>query len=43
MTNEDFKKVFDEVNSNIYLMVYLFLLGNKPFKKENIESYMKPE
>ena len=43
MTYEDFKKVFEEVNSNIYLMVYLFLLGNKPFKKENIESYMKPE
>ena len=43
MTYEDFKKVFEEVNSNIYLMVYLFLLGNKPLKKENIESYMKPE
>ena len=43
MTYEDFKKVFEEVNSNIYLMVYLFLLGNKPFKKENIEYYMKPE
>ena len=24
-------------------MIYLFLLGNKPFKKENIESYIKPE
>ena len=24
-------------------MIYLFLLENKPFKKENIESYMKPE
>ena len=23
-------------------MIYLFLLGNKPFKKENIESYIKP-
>ena len=43
MTYEDFKKVFEEVNSNIYLMVYLFLLGNKSFKTENIESYMKPE
>ena len=32
-----------EVNSDIYLMIYLFLLENKPFKKENIESYMKPE
>ena len=43
MTYEDFKKVVEEVNSDIYLMIYLFLLGNKPFKKENIESYIKPE
>ena len=43
MTYEDFKKVVEEVNSDIYLMIYLFLLENKPFKKENIESYMKPE
>ena len=43
MTYEDFKKVIEEVNSDIYLMIYLFLLGNKPFKKENIESYIKPE
>ena len=43
MTYDDFKKVIEEVNSDIYLMIYLFLLGNKPFKKENIESYMKPE
>ena len=42
MTYEDFKKVVEEVNSDIYLMIYLFLLGNKPFKKENIESYIKP-
>ena len=43
MTYADFKKVVEEVNSDIYLMIYLFLLENKPFKKENIESYMKPE
>ena len=43
MTYTDFKKVLEEVNSDIYLMIYLFLLENKPFKKENIESYMKPE
>ena len=42
MTYEDFKKVVEEVNSDIYLMIYIFLLGNKPFKKENIESYIKP-
>jgi len=43
MTYDDFKKVIEEVNSDIYLMIYLFLLGNKPFKKENIESYIKPD
>ena len=24
-------------------MIYLFLLENKPFKRENINSYLKPE
>ena len=24
-------------------MIYLFLLETKPFKKENIDSYLKPE
>ena len=43
MTYEDFKKVVEEVNSDIYLMIYLFLLETKPFKKENIDSYLKPE
>ena len=43
MTYDDFKKVVEEVNSDIYLMIYLFLLENKPFKRENIISYMKPE
>ena len=43
MTYEDFKKTVEEINSDIYLMIYLFLLSNKPFKKENIESYIKPE
>ena len=42
MTYEDFKRIIEEVNSDIYLMIYLFLLENKPFKKENIESYIKP-
>jgi len=43
MTYEDFKKIVEEVNSDIYLMIYLFLLENKPFKRENINSYLKPE
>ena len=43
MTYDVFKKVVEEVNSDIYLMIYLFLLENKPFKRENIISYMKPE
>ncbi len=43
MTYDDFKKVVEEVNSDIYLMIYLFLLENKPFKRDNIISYMKPE
>ena len=43
MIYEDFKKVVEEVNSDIYLMIYLFLLENKPFKKENVETYLKPE
>ena len=43
MTYENFKKVVEEVNSDIYLMIYLFLLETKPFKKENVDSYLKPE
>ena len=43
LTYEDFTKIVEEVNSDIYLMIYLFLLENKPFKRENIVSYLKPE
>ena len=43
MTYDNFKKTIEEINSDIYLVIYLFLLENKPFKKENIESYIKPE
>ena len=43
ITYEDFKRIVEEVNSDIYLMIYLFLLENKPFKRENVESYLKPE
>ena len=34
-----FKNTIENVNSDIYLMIYLFLLENKPFTKENIKSY----
>ena len=43
LTYEVFKKIVEEVNSDIYLMIYLFLLENKPFKRENLYSYLKPE
>ena len=41
MNFEKFKNVIENVNSDLYLMIYLFLLENKPFTKENIESYEK--
>ena len=34
-----FKNVIENVNSDIYLMIYIFLLENKPFTRENIKSY----
>ena len=34
-----FKNTIENVNSDIYLILYLFLLENKPFTKENIKSY----
>ena len=36
-----FKNVIENVNSDIFLMIYIFLLENKPFTKENIKSYQK--
>ena len=39
MNFETFKNVIENVNSDIYLMIYIFLLENKPFTKENIKSY----
>ena len=39
MNFQTFKNVIENVNSDIYLMIYIFLLENKPFKKENIKSY----
>ena len=41
MNLASFKKVIENINSDIYLMIYLFLLENKPFTKENIKSYTK--
>ena len=39
MNFANFKKVIENVNSDLYLMIYLFLLENKPFSKENIKPY----
>ena len=39
MDFKTFKNTIENVNSDIYLMIYLFLLENKPFTKENIKSY----
>jgi serine/threonine protein kinase len=39
MDFKTFKNVIENVNSDIYLMIYIFLLENKPFTKENIKSY----
>ena len=34
-----FKFIIENINSDIYLMIYLFLLEKKPFTNKNIESY----
>ena len=34
-----FKKTIENINSDIYLMIYVFLLEKKPFTKENLKSY----
>ena len=39
MDFKTFKNTIENVNSDIYLMIYLFLLEKKPFTKENIKSY----
>ena len=39
MDYETFKNTIENINSDIYLLIYLFLLENKPFTKENIKSY----
>ena len=39
MNYESFKKVVENVNSDIFLMIYLFLLENKPFTSANVNNY----
>ena len=39
MDFQTFKNVIENVNSDIYLMIYIFLLENKPFTEENIKPY----
>ena len=33
---KDFRYIVENINSDIYLMIYLFLLENKPFSNKNI-------
>ena len=35
----DFKYIIENINSDIYLMIFLFLLENKPFSNKYLESY----
>ena len=39
MDYKDFRYIIENVNSDIYLMIYLFLLENRPFSNRNLESY----
>ena len=36
---KQFKYIIENINSDIYLMIYLFLLERKPFTNKNIKSY----
>ena len=36
---KEFRYIIENVNSDIYLMIYLFLLENRPFSNKNLESY----
>ena len=40
---KDFQYIIENINSDIYLMIYLFLLENKPFTNKNIETYVHHE
>ena len=39
MEYKDFRYIIENVNSDIYLMIYLFLLENRPFSNKNLEAY----
>ena len=39
MDFDDFKKTVENINSDIYLLILLFILENKPFTKKNLDSY----
>ena len=36
---KDFKYIIENINSDIYLMIFLFLLEKKPFSNRNLQSY----
>ena len=36
---KEFKYIIESINSDIYLMIFLFLLENKPFSNKNLQSY----
>ena len=36
---KDFKYIIENINSDIYLMIFLFLLEKKPFSNKNMEAY----
>ena len=36
---KQFKYIIENINSDIYLMIFLFLLERKPFTNKNIKSY----
>ena len=39
MDFKDFRYIIENINSDIYLMIYLFLLENSPFSNKNLELY----
>ena len=36
---KDFRHIIENINSDIYLMIFLFLLENRPFSNQNLEPY----
>ena len=41
MDFDNFKNIIENKNSDIYLLILLFILENKPFTKKNLDSYIK--